>query len=348
MWIFFQSLITAQSVSTKGQFWTSGLTGSDVPANQSSFESTMGYIPTLSLYHELSADRLLDMEWAYRFDHYYTGDSLLFDNYNNHRAWIRYSSQKMEARLGLQKIVFGPSQILRTLSWFDTIDLKDPTGQTDGVEAFRLRWFPSNSLSAWSWAIRDEFKALSFGGRTELSNNLGEWGFTVHHEPSDSLTEVGQMGALIAQSHNRVALDFRYDGFIGFWNESAVIFSNDTKITMVTLGADYTLPAAKGILVMTETMFINHTAADNQTFTALMAGMPIGMINQLMLITQIDWSENHTYNYVRWSATYDRFSLNFIVSKSPKRVDNAIPVQDIPNTVASFGTGFQFMFIYNH
>ena len=349
LWLFTQVSICAQPISTKGQFWSSGLTGSDVPVNQSSFESTIGYTPTLSLYRELNADRLLDIEWAYRFDRSYSGDSLFSNNEKNHRLWIRYSSEKLEARLGLQKIVFGPSQILRTLSWFDTIDLKDPTGQTDGVEAFRLRWFPSNLLSVWSWVIQDKNETLSFGGRTELSADIGEWGFTVHHDPSDSLQTVGQTGALIDQPHNRVAIDYRYDGFIGFWNESAVIFSNNTQITMYTIGADYTLPVAGGILMMTESMYINNPKTkSNQKFTAFMASMPFGMINQLMLITQIDWEENHTYNYVRWSATYDRFSLNFIVSKSPKRVDYAIPVQELPNTIAGFGTGFQFMFIYNH
>ena len=136
----------------KGQFWSSALTSNDVPNDQSSIESTLGYVPTLSLFKNLSASQFIDVEWAYRLDRSYSADSLL-NNLENHRLWIRYSSEKIEARLGLQKIVFGPSQILRTLSWFDTIDLKDPTGQTDGVEAFRLRVFPSNSLSVWSWLI---------------------------------------------------------------------------------------------------------------------------------------------------------------------------------------------------
>lgn len=345
----FQSQAAASSFSTKGQFWISGLYGTDASIDQSSFESSIGYIPTISVFKGLSNDRLFDIEWAYRVEQYYSGDSLLFENYDPHRVWVRYSSQTIEARFGLQKITFGPAQMLRTLSWFDTIDLKDPTGQTDGVDAFRLRWFPSNSMALWSWAVRDKDEFLSWGGRAEFSTELGEWGLTIHHDPSDSLQLIGQTRAWIDQSHNRIALDFRYDGFMGLWNESTFILSDETEIQMATVGADYTLPIVGGMLLMAESMYISNSQTDtNQLYTAFMSSIPIGMINQLMFITQVDWEEEHAYHYIRWSATYDRFSLNFIVSNSPKRSAYNIPVQELPKTAAGFGTNLQFMFIYNH
>jgi hypothetical protein len=352
--VFFISLfsdptVKAQSFSTKGQFWASGLTGNDAPSGQSTFESSMGYIPTFSLSRDLSDFSFFDFEWAYRFDRAYSGDSLLHKNESNHRYWVRYSSEKLEARLGLQKIVFGPSFVLRSLSWFDTIDLRDPTGQTDGVEAIRLRWFPSNSLSLWSWAINNDQDTLSYGSRVELSNSAGEWGLTYHQDPSKSLQPIGQIGIPVSGSHNRLAIDYRYDGFIGFWNESALISSDRSEIIMATVGADYTLPIASGILVMAESMYISNSQTDtDQLYTAFMSSIPIGMINQLMFITQVDWEEEHAYHYIRWSATYDRFSLNFIVSNSPKRSAYNIPVQELPKTAAGFGTNLQFMFIYNH
>ena len=168
---FSYPIVKAQSFSTKGQFWASGLTGNDGPSGQSAFESSMGYIPTFSLSRDLSDFTFFDFEWAYRLDRSYSGDSLVSNHEKNHRLWIRYSSEKVEVRLGLQKIIFGPSQIFRTLSWFDTFDLTDPTGQTDGVDAFRLKWFPSNSLSIWSWTIQNAQDTLSFGGRAELSSS---------------------------------------------------------------------------------------------------------------------------------------------------------------------------------
>ena len=340
----------AQSFSMKGQFWSSALTSNDVPNDQSSIESTLGYVPTLSLFKNLSASQFIDVEWAYRLDRSYSADSLL-NNLENHRLWIRYSSEKIEARLGLQKIVFGPSQILRTLSWFDTIDLKDPTGQTDGVEAFRLRVFPSNSLSVWSWLINSNQDKISFGGRVELSTGFGEWGLTYHQDPTVTPQAAGQFPVIISGPHQRVALDVRYDGFIGSWMEGAFIFSDNSEIEMVTIGADYTLPVASGILIMTESLYIDQKqngSNSSQTFTAFMASIPLGMIHQIMLISQLDWDENRAYNYLRWSATYDHYSLNLILSMSPKRSEYNFTEEHLPKTLAGFGTGLQFMFIYNH
>ena len=344
----FSSFLFSQSFSTKGQFWVGGLTGNDVPAGQSAFESTIGYIPTLSLSKNNSELSFIDFEWAYRLDRSYSGDTLVSNQEKNHRLWTRYSSEKIEARLGLQKIVFGPSQILRTLSWFDSFDLTDPTGQTHGVDAFRLRWFPNNSISIWSWIIQGK-NELSFGSRTEISNSLGEWGLTTHRDSETHGRNLGQMPLLISGTNYRFALDYRYDGFIGFWNESSIVYLDDSELGFMTIGADFTLPVANGILVMTETIFMNNSATNtNETLTAFMANLPLGMVHQIMLISQVDWETNHWNHFIRWGSTFDKFSLSFILSKSPKRTDYAIPSEYLPNTVAGFGTRLQFMFIYNH
>ena len=308
----------------------------------------MGYIPTFSLSRDLSDFTFFDFEWAYRLDQSYSGDSLVSNHEKNHRLWIRYSSEKVEVRLGLQKIIFGPSQILRTLSWFDTFDLTDPTGQTDGVDAFRLKWFPSNSLSIWSWAIQNAQDTLSFGGRAELSSSYGEFGFTFHVDPSKTPQQIGQLGIMMAEPHQRFALDIRHDGFIGSWMESTVIISENSDLKMTTIGADYTLPIANGLLIMTESMFIKNRNADDQNFTAFMAMLPLDMVHSTMFISQFDWQEDRVYSYFRWSATYDKFSLNFLLSQSPKRKEYGLPVELFPKSVAGFGTGIQFMFIYNH
>lgn len=345
---FSYPIAKAQSFSTKGQFWASGLTGNDGPFGQSAFESSMGYIPTFSLSRDLSDFTLFDFEWAYRLDRSYSGDSLVSNHEKNHRLWIRYSSEKVEVRLGLQKIIFGPSQILRTLSWFDTFDLTDPTGQTDGVDAFRLKWFPSNSLSIWSWTIQNAQDTLSFGGRAELSSSYGEFGFTFHVDPSKTPQQIGQLGIMMTEPHQRFALDIRHDGFIGSWMESAFIISEHSDLKMTTIGADYTLPIANGLLIMTESMFIKNRNADDQMFTAFMAMLPLGMVHSTMFISQFDWQEDRVYSYFRWSATYDKFSLNLLLSQSPKRKEYSLPVEAFPKSVAGFGTGVQFMFIYNH
>jgi len=352
-WIFLfialPYLLSAQSLSTKGQLWFGALKGNNAPSNQSSLEMSIGYIPTISFYKDMHNDRLFDVELAYRAEQYYSGESLLLDSFEPHRVWMRFSNQKTEIRLGLQKITFGPAQMLRSLSWFDSFNLKDPTGQTDGVDAFRLQWFPSNSFSIWSWLVRNEQSVVSYGGRGEFSTHIGEWGITVHHDPTDALHIIGQTGAWFDQRHNRVALDFRYDGLVGLWNESALIFSKSRNIMLVTIGADYTLPVASGILIMTESMLINSSQKNSdRVYTAFMASVPLGMIHQIMFITQLDWEEEKIYNYLRWSATYDRYSLNLIASISPKRSAYKEIDYLLPKTAAGFGTNFQLMFIYNY
>ena len=281
----------------------------------------LSYIPTLSAYYELSRGKMVDLEWAYRFGRSYIGDSLEEHYEKPYRGWLRYSTQRIEARLGLQKVSFGPARVLRPLAWFDTIDPEDPIAQTEGVEAFRLRFFPSNSWALWTWIMKDVSDTLSYGGRGELSTSLGEWGFTLHQDTDVSNTQVG--------------IDFRYDGFIGFWNESVMIKSDNIEIDMITVGADYTLPIASGVLIMTESMFISskqNTTTSDQTFTAFMASLPVGMFHNVMLISSLDWDENNTYNYLRWSSTYDNLSINCMASINPNEVGNS----------------FQLMFIYNH
>ena len=307
----------AQPYSIKGQFWASRMS----IETKTDIITEIGYIPTVSAYYDLQNGRIIDLEWAYRTGRSYSGSTLTLKNTNHHRYWVRYSSSNLEARLGLQKIVFGPAKILRSLAWFDTIDPEDPIAQTDGVEAFRLRFFPSNSLALWTWIMKDVSDTLSFGVRGELSTSFGEWGFTLHQDTDVSNTQVG--------------IDFRYDGIIGFWNESVMIKSDNLEIDMITVGADYTLPIANGVLIMTESMFISsnqNTTTSNQTFTAFMASLPVGMFHNVMLISSLDWDGHHTYNYLHWSTTFDSFSINYMVSINPQAVDNSL----------------QLMLIYNH
>ncbi len=317
------NILFSQSFNIKGQFWGSKITGDDAYLENSFFESSLGYIPTFSLYEELDDNQMLDMEFSYRINYLFFENTLIREHEKLHRFWVRYSNNELEARIGLQKIVFGPSQILRSLSWFDTIDLKDPTNQTEGVEAFRLRWFPSNSSALWLWLIMNEQNKFSQGGRGEFSSSIGEWGFTFHVDPSNN------------HDNHRMALDYRHDGLIGFWNENSKIKYNGLRTDMITVGADYTLPFINGILIMTESMFMSiedNLTSSNQYLSAFMSSLPIGMFHHFMVIFNLDWENNQSSNYLRWSSTYDSYSLNCMVSINP--------IED--------GNSLQFMLIYNH
>lgn len=350
----------AQSYSLKGQVWGSILYGDNPPIGRSNYEESWGYIPTLSYEKNLvNANSLLDLEWAYKLGKVYAGDYSTGPLDVPYRLWLRYSSDRIEARFGLQKISFGPAMILRSLSWFDTIDIKDPTGQTDGVEAFRLRLFPNNTVGLWLWTINNEQDTLSFGGRTELSINAGELGFTYHTDQSTKPQSIGQSPVNIANAHQRIAFDYRYDGYIGLWLEAAGILSNSkndlqsNRFTLFTVGSDYTIPIGPGLLVMMENMNIREfsTLSDSiktHNYTAFMASLPLSMLVQLTLITQVDWENNKAYNFLSCGITYDHFSLNLILSSSPKRSDYDIAEEYLPKTTSGFGTGIQFMLVYNH
>ena len=309
----------------------------DVPIEKSSLEYTIGYLPTFSLFKELNRNQFIDMEFSVRLQRMYSGNSILSNSEEFHRYWIRYSTEKLEVRLGKQKIIFGPSQLLRSLSWFDTFDITDPTGQTNGIEALRVKWFPSNSFSLWHWSIKSKQDTLSYGTRAEISIDQGEFGLTYHHAPFKD---------------QRIAVDYRYDGAIGFWNESAVIRTNNFELEMIMVGADYTLPIASGILVMMESMLIsskeNISRSSSQRHTAFMASMPLGIFHQIMFLSNINWDQKYNYNYLRWSSTYDRYSVNCMLSLNPRMEDYDMPLKDSSQTIINFGAGLQIMFIYNY
>ena len=185
------------------------------------------------------------------------------------------------------------------------------------------------------------------GGRAELSSSIGEMGLTFHFDPKNSKPAIEQIGVPIDRSQSRLGLDYRFDGFIGFWNESTLIKSEESEIILSTIGADYTIPISNGILVMTETMYVLNKY-ENQNYSVIMASVPIGIIHMAMYISQFDWIENKEYHYFRWSSVFDSYSLNMIVSLNPKRDQYNMLESAFPNSLTGFGAGIQFMFIYNH
>ena len=336
-------IIYAQNCSLIGQFWFT----TEYIKEQSESSYQLGYIPTFSSSYHLSSNSKIDLEWAYRLENYFNGNTLIENIHLHHRYWGRYSSDKIEVRIGLQKIVFGPSQLLRSLSWFDTIDLKDPKGQTKGVDAFRLRFFPSNLSTLWAWAIKNKTETLSYGGRGEVSTKMGEWGITFHKDPSKSSQYIGMLNqspVLITSSHTRIGLDYRYDGLLGVWFEGAAYYSKkanligEDRCTLSTLGIDYTIPLGDGILAMLEIhkveswSSINTKSNRSDTNSAIMVTLPFGMFHSIMFFSNLDLNENQNYNHLRWSSTFDRYSINGMVSINPNNIANSLGL----------------MFIYNH
>ena len=83
------TLAFAQSIIIKGQFWGSVMHGDDPPIGRSSFETTLGYIPMLSLARDLSKDRFVDLELGYRMGKVYAGDYAISNTEEPYRLWLR-------------------------------------------------------------------------------------------------------------------------------------------------------------------------------------------------------------------------------------------------------------------
>lgn len=257
--------LQGQGLHLKGQLWGSATYGDDPAPTHTHLETTFGYIPTVSLARQLGSMSLVDVEAAYYwgrvtdgpFDTSGTGS---IDTEKWYRLWTRVATERLEVRLGLQKIAFGPGMVLRPLMWFDTLDLRDPTGQTEGVGALRLKWYPWPDLALWGWAIRpDHPDEASAGGRAEYTLGPGEVALTYHYQQRTSLDFTGRQLLPLDEAENRLAIDTRLDWKVGLWSE--VVFAQATEESMdsmkndllqVMVGGDYTLPWGDGVYVTVE------------------------------------------------------------------------------------------------
>jgi hypothetical protein len=243
-----------------------------------------GFLPDSSRYiadFEFSADSYVRYDTVNQFT---TG-------IRPYRAWIRLAGNQFELRLGLQKITFGKAQLLRALSWFDTLDPRDPLGLTEGVWAERFRYYiPRTNANIWIWAIQEELETTSFylpcetdrfklvgqyGGRVELPLFEGEIGLSFNYKTvsADTVSVADLAGPGIEISlydplvnRYQYGVDGKWDRGIGVWFEGAyisersdfILFAADaymtTEIAMLTLGMDYTLNIGNGLMIIAEYM----------------------------------------------------------------------------------------------
>ena len=353
-------LFSNNFVSYNGQVYIVGLNQHDSTLN---YDYRLNYIPEFKKKIAINTNSNVDINFSYLFFKEQNNNKV---NLSKYRSWIRYYNDYIDLRLGLQKITFGSALFLKPLSWFDSIDFRSITDQTYGVDAARLILTPNNSSSYWFWIIKNKLSPNSFGGRFELSNYYGDWGFTYYkdsqfqkHLPfqinqflfsmlSDDLVyQPNNLESILGFRENqRLGFDYRYDGFFGFWFETSkyimkkyddVLFN---EFLFCTLGLDYTLPYNDGILISGETIFsqvdlsIESELLDNDNISSLFYfSMPINMINNLSLFHIIDWDYNiPSNNLLLLSSTYDSFTMNYMLTLIP----------------GQFNDFFQIEFVYNY
>ena len=296
--------------------------------------SGLRYIPQLIIEQPLTDDSFLDIEGSLNgFLASNSGNSGDNSDLELYRIKLRYATTQTETRIGLQKINFGPSLLLRPLRWFDRLDPRDPLQLTDGVYALRFRYNALNNANFWLWGLygNDDTKGHEtlptssgkpeFGGRFQFPVSHGELAATFHTRNVD--------GSLVNGTdftENRFALDGRWDMEIGFWFESVLQQQKAEFLpyewnTMITLGMDYTLGVGHGLYVLGE-----HMAAissykplemdENSQISAFNMNYPMGYLDTLMAIGYYSWEQEKYYQYIGWQRTYDklifRFSFFFI------------------------------------
>jgi hypothetical protein len=331
------------------------------------------FIPEFSLKQPLSASLSLDGELSIngfgsaRFRS--LEDIQTEGEIKPYRLWLRLSSSRFEARLGLQKINFGSATLLRPLMWFDSLDPRDPLQLTDGVKALLLRYYFQNNVNIWAWglygndspkgweSVGTAKKTGEYGGRIQLPVMTGELGLTYHRRQVDLVggQEFPAPPAVERVAESRIGLDGKWDAGIGLWfegtlthQESAALFQSWQRA--FTLGADYTFRWGNGLYLMAEHLRLARGQSafgpgDAADVSALFLRYPASIFVDLTAIFYYDWRENEFYRFLSWQRTYDRWRLNIIAFWNP---DTFMIYPAQPGVNPFSGTGIQFMIIFNY
>jgi hypothetical protein len=325
------------------------------------------YQPTFSLAKAMSTEWKLDSEVS--LDMFASGSAAAWQDpdiageIKPYRLWLRLSSTRFEARLGLQKINFGSATVFRPLMWFDRIDPRDPLQITAGVYGLLLRYYFKNNANVWLWGLygNTETKGWEtrptadrtpeFGGRFQAPLFTGEAGATVHFRR----LAPGSAAAAPRPMESRFALDGKWDLGAGLWIEAAFVHQDDPTATFpwqqsITIGTDYTFKLGNGLYLLVEHFFsqgatsLFGNGANGISFSTLMARYPLNVLDTLGAAFYFDWRHDQMYNFVNWQRTYDHWQFHVMVFCNPRQAQ-IFQVQAGNNLFG--GKGFQLMAVWN-
>ncbi len=329
------------------------------------------YIPRLYFEKPLKGQGLFDIEASanlYGQMGWDPPDRFSFDGkVKPYRFWVRYSTRQLEVRAGLQKINFGSASLLRPLMWFDQVDPRDPLRLTDGVWGLLGRYYFLNNANVWLWAlmgnedpkgwetIPSNRRIPGFGGRLQLPVPAGEAALSFHRRRADGRRIPGFGNSFSEIPENRIGFDMKLDIIAGAWVEGVWVKKEQdagllTNQAFLNAGADYTFHVGNGLLVVFEQLL---AAYDRQpfelertlSFSLLNISYPIGVFDQLSLISYYDWTNDKAYNFLNWRKQYNKISLYFMGYINPREYQ--IPLQGAGGNIFA-GSGLQVMIVFNH
>lgn len=257
--------------------------------------------------------------------------------------------------------------MLRSLRWFDQVDVRDPLQMTNGVWAALGRYYFLNNANLWLWCLygNKETKGLELiktkhnvpeiGGRIQYPVPSGEAALTYHYRQADSRNLEGMLPGYALIPENRIGVDVKWDKFIGFWIEGVWVNKQKnvemfTNSEMFTAGMDYTFAIGNGLTMMLEHMFLSYSEEafsfdNNYNFTGLSLVYPIGMFDRINVMPYYDWLNESAYLFFYWQKEFNNLSLYLMGYINPEK--NNIPMMAGSENLFG-GTGVQFMFVYNH
>ncbi|MFZ2055003.1 MAG: hypothetical protein WAU81_12520 [Candidatus Aminicenantales bacterium] len=331
------------------------------------------FIPEFSLSQRVSGSYSLDAELSlngYGVGQFRSSDDIQTEGeVKPYRFWLRLSTSRFEARLGLQKINFGSASLLRPLMWFDSLDPRDPLQLTDGVYGLLVRYYFQNNANIWVWGLYGNETAKGwesiatakdtgeYGGRLQLPLLTGELAVTYHHRRFDLVpgpqAPMSLPGERVPES--RIGLDGKWDLGIGLWFEGTLTHQESDLLPQswqraYAFGVDYTLGLGNGLNIMGEHLRLDRSEkafrqGEGVDFTALFLRYPGSVFVDLTAIFYYDWKEKEFYRFLSWQRTYDRWRFNIIAFWNPD--DFLIyPTQAGANPFS--GKGIQLMVVFNY
>jgi len=278
-----------------------------------------------------------------------------------YRLWLRLSSSRFEARLGLQKINFGSASIFRPLMWFDRLDPRDPLQVSDGVYGLLLRYYFKSNANAWLWGLCGNTgtkgwetrttagRVPEFGARFQAPFLAGEAAISAHFR------RLAPGAEAVRPLESRIALDGKWDIGPGLWAEAALLHQDDPAAPLswqrsLALGVDYTFKLGNGLYLLAEQFFTAEAVSplgggvNGITLFALLARYPLGMMDSLNTVVYFDWQNDQMYNFAGWQRTYDRWQFHVMAFWNPRQGRMA----SSPSASGMFsGKGFQLLAVWN-
>lgn len=367
------SFLKAQEDSTKISF-NGQVTAWGIGQFENPFGIQFGgrFVPTLLGNFGLTRKSKIDFEASLNINGSANFTGLQYDSvmgqFKPYRVWVRYSTDKWEVRLGLQKINFGSAKLFRPLMWFDGMDVRDPLQLTDGVYGALGRYYFPNNANIWFWTLMGNKNPKGYemigsaqwqpeiGGRVQVPAGPGELALSTNFRKVDVHNLLPGTPVNTLLNEKRIGLDGKWDLGIGLWFESSVtvLDANTYNIPKVqdswNVGVDYTFGIGSG-LGMTLEYFRVHAGdkflvkGSSVNVVGSMFTYPVSILDNLSAMFFYIPGPNLMLNYINWSRTYDNWTLYAIGYWNPSNFQLLSAQSQSKNLFA--GKGIQLMVNYN-